>query len=90
MTPRQQQLVDTFFAFITIMLELVLGAALFYVIIHVAHYLEEDIARMNDPTGTALYYVERFGEVVFLLADCVIAVFFVIRGIKNAWNATMR
>jgi hypothetical protein len=45
---------------------------------------------MNDPNGSALYYVEKFGEIAFLIADCLIALFFVIRGIKNAWNVTMR
>jgi hypothetical protein len=85
MTPRQQ-LAETFLAFLTIVMELVLGAAIFYVIIHVVHYLEKDIVLMNDPSGTALYYVERFGEIIFLAADCLIALFFVIRGIKNARN----
>ncbi|HXR34457.1 MAG TPA: hypothetical protein VN754_00820 [Candidatus Binataceae bacterium] len=84
------QLTETFLAFLTIILELVLGALIFYVIIHVAHYLEQDIASMNDPNGSALYYVEKFGEIAFLIADCLIALFFVIRGIKNAWNVTMR
>jgi len=87
MNPRQ--LWETLLAFISIILELVLGAALFYVIIHITHYLERDIASMQDPSGSALYYVEKFGEIIFLAADCLIALFFVIRGIKNAWNATM-
>ncbi len=84
-----RQLWETFLAFISIILELVFGAAIFYVIIHMTHYLERDIASMQDPSGSALYYVEKFGEIVFLFADCLIALFFVIRGIKNAWNATM-
>jgi hypothetical protein len=63
MIPRQ--LAETFLAFVTILLELVLGASLFYIIIHVAHYLEYDIASMNDPSGSALYYVETFGEITF-------------------------
>jgi hypothetical protein len=81
MNPRQ--LWETTLAFISIILELVLGAAIFYVIIHIAHYLERDIASMQDPSGSAVYYVEKFGEIIFLAADCVIALFFVIRGIKR-------
>ena len=88
MNPRQW--LETLFAFISIVLELVLGAAAFYVMVHISHYLERDIASMQDPNGSLLYYVETFGEVAFLAADCLITAFFVIRGIKNAWNATMR
>jgi hypothetical protein len=87
MKPRQ--LLDTFLAFISIILELVFGAVIFYVIIHITHYLERDIRSMQDPSGSALYYVEKFGEITFLAADCLIALFFVIRGIKNAFKATM-
>ena len=84
-----KQMLETFLAFISIILELVFGAVIFYVIIHIAHYLERDIASMQDPSGTALYYVETFGEITFLAVDCVIALLFVIRGIRDAWNATM-
>jgi hypothetical protein len=85
-----RQLWETLFAFISIILELVFGAALFYVIIHIAHYLGQDIESMQDPSGSAPYYVEKFGEIFFLVADCLIVLLFVLRGMKNAWNATMK
>jgi hypothetical protein len=81
-------LLDNTLAFLAITLELVLGAAVFYVIIHFAHYLEQDIASMNETAGSVLYYVENGGEIFFLGADCLIGLFFVTRGIRNAWNAT--
>lgn len=87
MAPREW--LENLLAFISVMLEFVLGAVIFYVIIHIAHYLEQDIASMGETNGSALYYVEKFGEITFLAADCLIALFFVVRGIKNAWKATL-
>ena len=87
MAPREW--LENLSAFISVILEFVLGAAIFYVIIHIAHYLEQDIASMHDTNGSALYYVEKFGEIIFLVADCLIALFFVTRGIMNAWKATL-
>jgi hypothetical protein len=86
MAPREW--LENFLAFVSIILEFVLGAAVFYVIIHITHYLEQDIASMHETSGSPLYYVGNFGEIVFLIADCLIALFFVTRGIMNAWKAT--
>jgi hypothetical protein len=83
-----KELAANILAFGSVLLELILGAVIFYVIIHLAHYIEQDIASMHETTGSALYYVERFGEIAFLIADCLIALFFVTRGMKNAWKAT--
>jgi hypothetical protein len=55
---------------------------------HITRYLEQDIASMHETNGSPLYYVGNFGEIVFLIADCLIALFFVTRGIMNAWKAT--
>jgi hypothetical protein len=43
---------------------------------------------MHETTGSALYSVEKSGEIIFLITDGLIALFFVTRGIKNAWKAT--
>ena len=86
MTPKEW--LENFLAFVSVILEFVLGATIFYAIIHIAHYLEQDIASMHETTGSALYSVEKSGEIIFLITDGLIALFFVTRGIKNAWKAT--
>jgi hypothetical protein len=86
MAPREW--LENILAFVSIMLEFVLGAVIFYAIMHIAHYLEQDVASMHETNGSPLYYVGNFGEIVFLFADCLIALLFVTRGIRNAWKAT--
>jgi hypothetical protein len=53
-----------------------------------AFLLEVAVGYFHEPVGSFLYIVAKGGEAVLLIADCLIAIFFVTRGIKNAWNAT--
>jgi hypothetical protein len=75
-------------AFLAIAVEITLATVLFFLILGIAHVAERYVASMNDPEGSALYYVGKAGEYVLLGVDCVIGLLFVSRGIVNAWKET--
>lgn len=79
---------ENLLAFLAVIIELVLGALIFFAIILVAHFLDVAIASLGDPSGSMIYWVSKCGTAFLLFADCVIGLFFVTRGIRNAWRAT--
>jgi hypothetical protein len=75
-------------AFVAVVLEFILGSAVFFAIVYIAHILEVAINSLHDPKGSMVYWVSQCGEIFLLCADSVIGIFFVTRGIRNAWQAT--
>jgi hypothetical protein len=75
-------------AFLAIIIELLLGAIVFYVIVFLAHILQLAIVSLGEPQGSIIYLVSRGGEIFLLLADCVIGLLFVTNGVRKAWLAT--
>jgi hypothetical protein len=69
------------------LLEFVLGAAVFFFIIVVAHFVRLLIGSLDDTDDIALHITVHYGEIVLLVADCLIGLMFVARGLKNAWKA---
>jgi TRAP-type C4-dicarboxylate transport system permease large subunit len=81
-------IIERFYLFVALLVEILLGTLLGFVILTLAHYVEQDINSMNDKTGSFQYYVQNFVEAVLLLGHVVIVVLFVAYGSKQAWQAT--
>ena len=79
---------QNFLAFLAVVVEFILGAAVFYLIILVAYALQYAIAFLHEPEDSFLYIVARGGKIVLLITDCLIGTLFVTSGIRNAWRAT--
>jgi len=75
-------------AFLAILLELLFGTLLFFIIIYAAHLLEWGISLLHEPKDSFIGITAHVGEIALLIADCIIGIIFVTRGILNAWNAT--
>lgn len=80
-------IIERFYLFVALLVEILLGTLLGFVILTLAHYVEQDSNSMNDKTGSFQYYVQNFVEAVLLLGDVVIVVLFVAYGSKQAWQA---
>jgi hypothetical protein len=77
---------QTLLTFVSVIVEFVLGAVVFFGIIFVAHWLKRAIGPLDSPDDAFLHATVHYGEIVLLVADCLIGLYVCGEGLKNAWK----